>query len=130
VPRDPHIFMYCILLSLRLNGLEDETKVLALLQQMRGSVLTGYAALYVSDVGLSKSRSEESMERLIEGASGGKEGRQDHRRSHNNNDDDDEDDEEELHHRRGHHRGSRSRRRDEDERRRKRHHDLRSVNTI
>ena len=24
--RDPHIFMYCILLSLRLNGMDDETK--------------------------------------------------------------------------------------------------------
>jgi len=126
VPRDPHIFMYCILLSLRLNDLEDETTVLALLQQMRGSVITGYAALYISDGGLSKSRSEESMERLIEGASGGKEGRREqNRRSHN----EDEVEEEEEHHRRGH-RGSRSRRRDEDERRRKRHHDLRSVNTI
>ena len=56
------------------EGFEDfreETKVLSGLQQLRGSVLTGYAALYTVMGDISRSRSEESMDRLIETVSGG-----------------------------------------------------------
>ena len=49
--------------------MSQETAVLSGLQQLRGSVITGYCALYTVMCDLSKSRSEESMERLIEGAS-------------------------------------------------------------
>ena len=46
VPSDPKMFMYCILVNMRLTGDEDETKVLAGLQKLRGSVVAGYTALY------------------------------------------------------------------------------------
>ena len=43
--------------------------MLSSLQTLRGSVITGYCALYTVMGDLSRSRSEESMDRLIEGAS-------------------------------------------------------------
>ena len=49
--------------------MSQETAVLSGLQQLRGSVITGYRALYTVMGDLSRSRSEESMDRLIEGAS-------------------------------------------------------------
>jgi hypothetical protein len=49
--------------------MSQETAVLSGLQQLRGSVIAGYCALYTVMGDLSKSRSEESIERLIEGAS-------------------------------------------------------------
>ena len=56
VPSDPKIFMYCVLINLKLTGDEDETKVLAGLQKLRGSVVAGYTALYtvLGDVGRSR----------------------------------------------------------------------------
>ena len=57
--------MYCIMINMRLAGDRDETRVLAGLQRMRGSVVSGYTALYTVLGKLSRSRSEESMERLI-----------------------------------------------------------------
>ena len=71
VPTDPKIFMYCILINIRIEDFREETKVLSGLQQLRGSVLTGYAALYTVMGDISRSRSEESMDRLIETVSGG-----------------------------------------------------------
>ena len=43
--------------------------MLSSLQTLRGSVITGYCALYTVMGDMSRSRSEESMDRLIEGAS-------------------------------------------------------------
>ena len=56
VPSDPRIFMYCVLINLKLTGDEDETKVLAGLQKLRGSVVAGYTALYtvLGEVGRSR----------------------------------------------------------------------------
>ena len=56
VPSDPKIFMYCVLINLKLTGDGDETKVLAGLQKLRGSVVAGYTALYtvLGDVGRSR----------------------------------------------------------------------------
>ena len=62
----------------RISSLDQETQVLSGLQQLRGSVITGYCALYTVMGDLSKSRSEESMDRLIEGAS--REGTEEKRR--------------------------------------------------
>ena len=87
VPRDPKIFMYCIMVNIKIDGFREETKVLSGLQQLRGSVVTGYAALYTVMGDISRSYSEESMERwrvvggsmvprLISGASGGSQGDQ------------------------------------------------------
>lgn len=78
VPNDPRIFMYCILVNMRLSGDSDETKVLAGLQKLRGSVMVGYTALYTVLGEVTRSRSEESMERLIQTVSGDEERR--HRR--------------------------------------------------
>ena len=64
-PSDPKIFMYCVLVNIRIEGFREETRVLSGLQQLRGSVLTGYAALYTVMGDISRSRSEESMDRLI-----------------------------------------------------------------
>ena len=72
VPSDPSIFMYCILVNIKIDGFREEMKVLAGLQQLRGSVLTGYAALYTVMGDISRSKSEESMDRLIETLEGGK----------------------------------------------------------
>ena len=36
VPLDPGMFMYVVLVNMRLAGLEDETRVLAGLQKLRG----------------------------------------------------------------------------------------------
>jgi len=71
VPRDPKIFMYCILVNIKIDSAWEETKVLSGLQNLRGSVLAGYAALYTVMGDISKSKSEESMDRLIETVSGG-----------------------------------------------------------
>jgi len=71
VPRDPSIFMYCILVNIKIDGFREETKVLSGLQQLRGSVITGYAALYTVMGDISRSKSEESKNRLIETLSGG-----------------------------------------------------------
>ena len=88
VPNDPRIFMYCILVNMRLSGDSDETKVLAGLQKLRGlhtcfisnqtntiagSVMVGYTALYTVLGEVTRSRSEESMERLIQTVSGDEE---------------------------------------------------------
>ena len=73
VPSDPHIFMYCILVNLQLVGEEEETRVLAGLQKMRGSVVAGYTALYTVMGSLGRSSSQESMERLIMNVSRGEE---------------------------------------------------------
>ena len=56
VPSDPRIFMYCVLINMKLTGDEDETKVLAGLQKLRGSVVAGYTALYtvLGEVGRSR----------------------------------------------------------------------------
>jgi len=56
VPSDPRIFMYCVLINLKLTGDEDETKVLAGLQKLRGSVVAGYTALYTVLGELGRSR--------------------------------------------------------------------------
>jgi hypothetical protein len=69
VPRDLSILMYCILVNIKIEGFREETKVL---QQLRGSVLMGYAALYTVMGDISRSKSEESMDRLIETLEGGK----------------------------------------------------------
>ena len=74
VPRDPKIFMYCIMVNIKIDGFREETKVLSGLQQLRGSVVTGYAALYTVMGDISRSKSEESMDRLIETLSGGEGG--------------------------------------------------------
>lgn len=68
VPKDPSSFMYCVIVNIRLHNLTEETKVLALLQQLRGSIISGYAALYTVMGDLSKSHSEESIDRLISSA--------------------------------------------------------------
>ena len=73
LPADPHIFMYCILVNMRLSGGEEETRVLAGLQRMRGSVVAGYTALYTVMGSLNRSTSEDSMERLIMNVSRGEE---------------------------------------------------------
>jgi len=66
VPQTCESFSYIILFNIKLVSLRDVTMVLDGLQRMRGSVVAAYAALYnvVGDV--SRSRSEESMERLIQ----------------------------------------------------------------
>lgn len=71
VPKDPSSFMYCIIVNIRLHNLTEETKVLALLQQLRGSILSGYAALYTVMGDLSRSYSEDSIDRLITGVEEG-----------------------------------------------------------
>ena len=71
VPADPHIFMYCILVNIQLSGEAEETRVLAGLQRMRGSVVAGYTALYTVTGSLARSSSEDSMERLIMNVSRG-----------------------------------------------------------
>ena len=73
VPSDPHIFMYCILVNIQLSGEAEETRVLAGLQRMRGSVVAGYTALYTVTGSLARSSSEDSMERLIMNVSRGEE---------------------------------------------------------
>ena len=73
VPADPHIFMYCILVNIQLSGEAEETRVLAGLQKMRGSVVAGYTALYTVTGNLARSGSEDSMERLIMNVSRGEE---------------------------------------------------------
>lgn len=60
VPSDPKIFMYCVLINLKLTGDEDETKVLAGLQKLRGSVVAGYTALYTVLGDVSRSRNVET----------------------------------------------------------------------
>jgi len=69
VPKDPSSFMYCIIVNIRLHSVTEETKVLALLQQLRGSIISGYAALYtvMGDQKIDRSHSEDSIDRLIEG---------------------------------------------------------------
>jgi hypothetical protein len=56
--------MYCILVNIKIDGFREETKVLAGLQKLRGSVLTGYTAVYTVMGDISRSKSEESMDRL------------------------------------------------------------------
>ena len=73
VPLDPGMFMYVVLVNMRLAGLGDETRVLAGLQKMRGSVVAGYTALYTVMGSLNRSTSEDSMERLIMNVSRGEE---------------------------------------------------------
>ena len=51
VPSDPHIFMYCILVNLQLVGEEEETRVLAGLQKMRGSVHSFYRVVQLVRLG-------------------------------------------------------------------------------
>jgi len=77
-PSDTHIFMYCILVNMRLSGEEEETRVLAGLQRMRGSVVAGYTALYTVMGSLNRSSSEDSMERLIMNVSRGEERKRRH----------------------------------------------------
>ena len=63
--------MYCILVNIQLSGEAEETRVLAGLQKMRGSVVAGYTALYTVTGSLARSGSEDSMERLIMNVSRG-----------------------------------------------------------
>ena len=62
VPSDTRIFMYCIMINMKLVGMSDENTVLAGLQKMRGSVVSGYTV--VGNTG--RSNSMDSMERMIE----------------------------------------------------------------
>ena len=63
--------MYCILVNIQLSGEAEETRVLAGLQRMRGSVVAGYTALYTVTGSLARSSSQDSMERLIMNVSRG-----------------------------------------------------------
>ena len=66
VPSDTKIFMYCIMINMKLVGSSDENTVLAGLQKMRGSVVSGYTALYTVVGDMGRSSSMDSMERMIE----------------------------------------------------------------
>ena len=62
--------MYYVMINLKLSGHSDEMIVLSGPQKLRGSVVAGYTALYTVLGKLERSKSEESMERLILTVSG------------------------------------------------------------
>ncbi|XP_023343230.1 uncharacterized protein LOC111712753 [Eurytemora carolleeae] len=72
-PGNNKMFMYIMLMNVKVEDYNQEMSILDGLQKMRGSIVACYAALYKVSGDLSRSKSEESMENLIEVVSGGTE---------------------------------------------------------